>query len=111
MEHDPATTADDAQAVTELGEIVERQRAVDRARDGHGPTLLECQTYRHYGHSKGDPGAYRPQAEVDGWLSRDPLKIARARLLEEGVSEQQIAAAEQSISELMEGAVETARAA
>ena len=60
------------------------RQAVDRARDGGGPTLLECQTYRHYGHSKSDPGAYRPQAEVERWLSRDPLKIARARLLEEG---------------------------
>jgi acetoin:2,6-dichlorophenolindophenol oxidoreductase subunit alpha len=87
------------------------QEAVDRARDGGGPTLLECQTYRHYGHSKSDPGAYRPQAEVERWLSRDPLKIARARLLEDGVSEQQIAAAEESANELMEQAVETARAA
>ncbi len=87
------------------------EQAVDRAREGDGPTLLECQTYRHYGHSKSDPGAYRPKAEVERWLSRDPLKIARARLLEEGVSEQEIAAAEESTNELMEQAVETARAA
>ena len=38
--------------------------AVQRARGGDGPTLLECQTYRHYGHSKGDPAPYRPKDEV-----------------------------------------------
>ena len=50
--------------------------AVDRARAGDGPTLLECQTYRHYGHSKSDPGKYRPSEEVERWLARDPLDLA-----------------------------------
>ena len=59
-------------------------KAVERARAGDGPTLLECRTYRHYGHSKGDPATYRPKQEVEQWLERDPLKIARARLLERG---------------------------
>ena len=59
--------------------------AVARARAGDGPTLLECQTYRHYGHSKSDPATYRPEEEVERWLERDPLKLARARLLDEGV--------------------------
>ena len=53
---------------------------------GDGPTLLECQTYRHYGHSKSDPATYRPEEEVERWLERDPLKLTRARLLELGVS-------------------------
>jgi TPP-dependent pyruvate/acetoin dehydrogenase alpha subunit len=87
------------------------REAVDRARDGGGPTLLECRTYRHYGHSKGDPATYRPKEEVERWLARDPLKIARARLLEEGMSEDQIIATEESARELIERAVETARAA
>ena len=52
---------------------------------GGGPTLLECQTYRHYGHSKSDPGAYRPKGELERWLERDPLTLARARLLADGV--------------------------
>ena len=39
--------------------------AVDRARTGGGPTLLECQTARHFGHSKSDPGAFRPKEEVE----------------------------------------------
>ena len=56
--------------------------AVERARSGGGPTLLECQTYRHYGHSKSDPARYRPAEEVERWLARDPLTIARTRLVE-----------------------------
>ena len=60
--------------------------AVRRARAGDGPTLLECKTYRHYGHSKSDPAPYRTKDEVERWLERDPLKLARARLLDEGVS-------------------------
>ena len=69
-------------------------RAVQRARAGDGPTLLECKTYRHYGHSKGDPAPYRPKEELECWLERDPLKLARARLLDEGLTEEQIAGGE-----------------
>src|SRR5918911_2682672 len=69
--------------------------AVGRARAGDGPTLLECQTYRHYGHSKSDPAKYRPPDEVERWLARDPLDLARARLLELGVSDDDIAAVEE----------------
>jgi TPP-dependent pyruvate/acetoin dehydrogenase alpha subunit len=86
-------------------------QAVDRARHGDGPTLLECQTYRHYGHSKSDPAPYRPKDEVEHWLERDPLKIARARLLEDGLGESEITAVEESVKELMEHAVLSARAA
>jgi TPP-dependent pyruvate/acetoin dehydrogenase alpha subunit len=84
--------------------------AVRRARAGAGPTLLECQTYRHYGHSKSDPAPYRPKDELERWLERDPLKLARARLLADGVSEQRIVAVEEEITATMERAVETARA-
>jgi acetoin:2,6-dichlorophenolindophenol oxidoreductase subunit alpha len=85
--------------------------AVDRARGGGGPTLLECQTYRHYGHSKSDPAPYRPQEEVERWMARDPLHLARARLIEEGLTEEQIAAVEEATNGLMEHAVEAALAA
>jgi TPP-dependent pyruvate/acetoin dehydrogenase alpha subunit len=85
--------------------------AVDRARDGEGPTMLECQTYRHYGHSKGDPATYRPKQEVEEWLVRDPLKIARARLLEGNVAEEQIAEVEERVSSLVDRAIDEARAA
>jgi acetoin:2,6-dichlorophenolindophenol oxidoreductase subunit alpha len=85
--------------------------AVARARGGDGPTLLECQTYRHYGHSKSDPAAYRPKPEVEHWLERDPLGIARARLLADGVAEADICAVEESTTALVERAVQGALAA
>jgi TPP-dependent pyruvate/acetoin dehydrogenase alpha subunit len=85
--------------------------AVERARTGDGPTLLECQTYRHYGHSKSDPAPYRPKEEVEEWLARDPLKRARERLQQDGVSEEQLAAADEAASNAIEQAVEEALAA
>ena len=85
--------------------------AVGRARAGDGPTLLECQTYRHYGHSKSDPGKYRPPDEVESWLARDPLDLVRARLLELGVAEDELAGVESEIDEQMDRAVEAALAA
>jgi TPP-dependent pyruvate/acetoin dehydrogenase alpha subunit len=86
-------------------------QAVDRARAGHGPSFLECQTYRHFGHSKSDPATYRPDEEVDRWLERDPLAITRDRLLAEGIPEQQIAAVEEETKERLAAAVEAARQA
>jgi pyruvate dehydrogenase E1 component alpha subunit len=85
--------------------------AVGRARAGEGPTLLECQTYRHYGHSKSDPAKYRPPDEVERWLARDPLDLARARLLDLGLSEDELAAKDAEIDEQMDRAIEGALAA
>jgi TPP-dependent pyruvate/acetoin dehydrogenase alpha subunit len=85
--------------------------AVQRARSGGGPTLLECQTYRHYGHSKSDPAPYRPPDEVERWLARDPLAIARTRLLESGVAEAELAEVEDATRARMDRAVEAALAA
>ena len=85
--------------------------AVDRARNGGGPTLLECQTYRHYGHSKSDPAKYRPPDEVERWLARDPLELARARLLDLGLSDDDLTAKDAEIDAQMERAVERALAA
>ncbi len=59
--------------------------AVERARRGEGPTLLECKTYRLKGHSRFDPAAYRPKDEVDEWLRRDAIARFQAKLLEMGV--------------------------
>ncbi|HEY6682379.1 MAG TPA: thiamine pyrophosphate-dependent dehydrogenase E1 component subunit alpha, partial [Propionibacteriaceae bacterium] len=55
--------------------------AVDRARSGEGPTIIEALTYRHYGHSRADPAKYRPADEVERWMQRDPLTVARERLI------------------------------
>jgi acetoin:2,6-dichlorophenolindophenol oxidoreductase subunit alpha len=85
--------------------------AVERARGGSGPTLLECQTYRHFGHSKSDPGKYRPPDEVENWLGRDPLDLTRARLLDLGLSSDELAAKEAEIDAQMDRAVDGALAA
>jgi acetoin:2,6-dichlorophenolindophenol oxidoreductase subunit alpha len=84
--------------------------AVARARGEHVPTLLECQTYRHYGHSKSDPATYRPKEEVERWLARDPLKLTRERLLALGASEKSVEAVERDAREAMDRAVEAALA-
>jgi acetoin:2,6-dichlorophenolindophenol oxidoreductase subunit alpha len=85
--------------------------AIERARRGGGPTLLECQTYRHHGHSKSDPATYRPPEELERWLARDPLNLAKTRLHDLGVSEQEIADVEQATRARIEHAVQTALAA
>jgi TPP-dependent pyruvate/acetoin dehydrogenase alpha subunit len=59
--------------------------AVERARRGEGPTLLEMKTYRYRGHSRSDPAKYRPDGELDAWKGRDPIEILGAKLASEGV--------------------------
>jgi pyruvate dehydrogenase E1 component alpha subunit len=61
--------------------------ALSLAREGGGPSLIEAVTYRHGGHSRADPGKYRPRGEVEAWLAYDPLTIYRARLRRLGVPE------------------------
>jgi pyruvate dehydrogenase E1 component alpha subunit len=58
--------------------------AVSRARSGEGPSLIEAVTYRHGGHSRADPGKYRPDSEVAAWLAKDPIPRFRARLVSDG---------------------------
>ncbi len=59
--------------------------AVERARRGEGPTLLEFKTYRWQGHFAGDPASYRPAEEVEKWKERCPIKIHKQKLLQEGI--------------------------
>jgi len=78
------------------GEIVDGQdldavtsamsAAIDRARSGEGPSLLEMKTYRYSGHSRSDTGAYRPAGELETWLARDPLQLYAARLAAMGAA-------------------------
>ena len=63
-------------------------RAVDRARAGEGPSLLECLTYRHRGHSKSDRNRYRTKEEIDSWIARDPIGRFEATLLSHGLIDQ-----------------------
>jgi acetoin:2,6-dichlorophenolindophenol oxidoreductase subunit alpha len=84
-------------------------RAVERARGGEGPTVIEAQTYRHYGHSRADPARYRPAEEVERWLKHDPLDVARARLEALGVSPDEVAEADARAARVVAEAVEAAR--
>lgn len=69
--------------------------AIAGARSGGGPAFLELRTYRHVGHSRSDPGDYRPPGELERWLARDPLTLARVALAEEpGISEADVLATE-----------------
>jgi pyruvate dehydrogenase E1 component alpha subunit len=61
------------------------QQAVERARKGEGPKLIECKTYRHKGHSRVDPAKYRPKEEVEEWLRKDPIRLFKTELLQEHV--------------------------
>lgn len=60
------------------------EEAVERARAGGGPTLIEAKTYRYRGHSRTDAAPYRPAGELDQWLARDPINILAQRMLADG---------------------------
>jgi pyruvate dehydrogenase E1 component alpha subunit len=64
------------------------QKAVDLARSGAGPTLIECKTYRHKGHSRVDPAKYRSKEEVAQWLAKDPVSRFKEALLQDDVFSQ-----------------------
>ncbi len=66
------------------------QKAYDKARAGGGPSLIECLTYRHSGHSRADPAKYRPEGELERWKERDPIKIYKERLKQFGIGDDQI---------------------
>lgn len=61
--------------------------AVERARGGMGPTLIECMTYRLCGHSRSDPRTYRAREEEDAWKELDPIPRYRLWLIAQGVAE------------------------
>jgi len=83
--------------------------AVDRARKGKGPTLIECKTYRHKGHSRFDPATYRPKEEVEKWMKRDPIAQFKARLIEmKTLTEEETNKIEQEVTATVEDAVKFA---
>ncbi len=89
-----ANVADRAAAYNIPGIIVDGQdpeavytvvkAAMDRARAGDGPTLIEAKTYRYRGHSRTDTGPYRPPGELDAWRLRDPINILGQRMIDDG---------------------------
>jgi pyruvate dehydrogenase E1 component alpha subunit len=85
--------------------------AYAKARAGGGPSLIECMTYRHSGHSRADPAKYRPPGELEEWLKRDPIKLYRQRLVDFAVPEATIAEIEARINAELERATEACKAA
>jgi pyruvate dehydrogenase E1 component alpha subunit len=87
--------------------------AIECARKGEGPTLLECKTYRFYGHFVGDPLVYRSKEEAEDWMqNRDPLQIFEGKLLESGlVDSDELRRIDGAVQEELAAAVEAAEAA
>jgi pyruvate dehydrogenase E1 component alpha subunit len=85
---------------------VETRKAVERARRGEGPTLIEAKTYRHAGHHVNDPGLYMDQKKLAEWKARDPIGILRQAINDEV----ETAAIEKQVIEETEAAVAFAKA-
>lgn len=85
--------------------------ALDRARAGEGPSLIEALTYRHGGHSRADPGKYRPDDEVAAWKARDPIPAFRARLEAAGVTGAELDAIDDAVRAAVAAAEAEARGA
>jgi pyruvate dehydrogenase E1 component alpha subunit len=86
-------------------------KAYAKARAGDGPSLIECLTYRHSGHSRADPAKYRPEGELERWKERDPIKIYRERLKQFGVSDDAIAKIDAEVRQVVDAATEACKAA
>ena len=80
--------------------------AVERARSGGGPTLIEAKTYRLKGHYDGDPQNYRSKEELEEWRARDPVVTYRARLLRRSTAtEEQLADLDEKLTAEVDAAV------
>jgi len=99
----------DGMSVWKVREAV--QRAVAHARGGDGPVFIEAITYRFVGHSRSDPGAYRPAGELDRWRERDPIVVLRAQLEAEGVEPDELDEIERDVTVQLERMRESGLAA
>lgn len=77
-------------------------RALDHVRGGNGPAFVEAITYRFVGHSRSDPGAYRPEGELDEWKAKDPIVLLRAQLEAEGVDAARLDELERELADELE---------
>jgi TPP-dependent pyruvate/acetoin dehydrogenase alpha subunit len=80
--------------------------AVEAAREGKGPSLIECKTYRFLGHSKSDTRNYRTREEEASWEARDPIKIISERLLSQGMTTDELEQTEARVTKEIDAAVE-----
>lgn len=113
--------ADRAAAYGMPGEVVDgndvfavneaANRAIERARNGEGPTLLELKTYRIGGHSRNDACGYRSKEEEKEWLEKEPIRRCRAYILEHKLaSEEELEEIEKKVVDEIEAAIEFAKA-
>jgi pyruvate dehydrogenase E1 component alpha subunit len=86
------------------------KRAIERARKGEGPSIIECLTYRLSGHSRADPAKYRPEGELDVWKQRDPVTNYRKRLIDLGFDESLLSKIEADANAAVERATQEAKA-
>ena len=82
--------------------------AVNRARRGEGPTLIECITYRWMGHYTGDPATYRAKEEVEAWMKKCPIKRLEKVLAQRGVSQDQLSQIVEEVKREVEEAIKYA---
>jgi pyruvate dehydrogenase E1 component alpha subunit len=85
------------------------KEAVERARSGLGPTMIEALTYRQVGHSRSDPATYRPEGELEAWLERDPILRFERALLERGVPAARLDACRRAVADEVAAALERAK--
>jgi TPP-dependent pyruvate/acetoin dehydrogenase alpha subunit len=83
--------------------------ALAAAREGRGPVLVEAVTYRHGGHSRADPGKYRPAGEIEAWKAYDPLDLYARRLTRLGVAEEELRRIETEVARQVDEATEEAK--
>ena len=86
------------------------EEAAKKARDGHGPVLLECKTYRYLGHEEGDPWTtYRSETEVEEWKKKDAIQRLKKNLIEKGIiTEDETCNIENEVQKLVEDSVKFA---
>lgn len=102
----PGTVADGNDIVDMMNKSHE---AIERARNGEGPSLIEAKTYRWKGHSKSDAKKYRTREEENEWKAKDPIKRFRSMLVEAGIlTEEQAEEIRKGAKQEIEGAIEFA---
>jgi TPP-dependent pyruvate/acetoin dehydrogenase alpha subunit len=85
------------------------QIAIDRARSGAGPTLVEAKTYRFSGHSRADQSLYRPEGELEHWLQRDPILVTENHFKSKGILNDELIAEKKALMvEIVEKAIQQA---
>lgn len=84
------------------------KEAVQYAREGNGPSIVECMTFRMRGHYEGDPASYRSKEVTEEWRKKDPIDAFRAYLLNESIDEKELIGLEEAMDKEIEAAYEFA---